>query len=235
MISRILLTAVVAGLLGGVFVWGLQMVQTTPLIVAAEVYEGGEGGEGGHDHHHAAAPSDLTDAHENAEAWAPADGLERHAYTLVASIIAGVGFALLLTGGIALSGRSINLRDGVLWGLAGFAAFYAAPSLGLPPELPGMTAADLEMRQVWWIATALFTAAGLGMLCLHASPWVKALGVMAILAPQLMGAPQVEFAAGAVPAELAAQFAVSSLVTTALFWIVLGGASGYFYRRFADA
>jgi predicted cobalt transporter CbtA len=34
-----------------------------------------------------------------------------------------------------------------------------------------------------------------------------------------------------VPAELSAQFAVSSLVSAALFWMVLGGVSGFFYQR----
>ena len=30
---------------------------------------------------------------------------------------------------------------------------------------------------------------------------------------------------------ISAQFAVSSLVSAALFWIVLGGVSGFFYQR----
>jgi len=37
---------------------------------------------------------------------------------------------------------------------------------------------------------------------------------------------------GNVPAELAARFAVASLVVSGLFWMVLGGFAGYFYDRF---
>ncbi|MBI3114116.1 MAG: CbtA family protein, partial [Rhodospirillales bacterium] len=39
MFARIILTAVFAGLLAGAFAWGAHMVKTTPLILAAEVYE----------------------------------------------------------------------------------------------------------------------------------------------------------------------------------------------------
>ena len=38
-----------------------------------------------------------------------------------------------------------------------------------------------------------------------------------------------------VPATLAAQFAVATLVVTALFWALLGGLTGYFQQRFAAA
>ena len=41
MFRRIILTALAAGLISGVFVWGAHMVKTTPLILAAEVYDDG--------------------------------------------------------------------------------------------------------------------------------------------------------------------------------------------------
>jgi hypothetical protein len=34
-----------------------------------------------------------------------------------------------------------------------------APAIGLPPELPGIEAAALQSRQLWWVATAVATAA----------------------------------------------------------------------------
>ncbi|MEI2612914.1 MAG: CbtA family protein [Candidatus Promineifilaceae bacterium] len=40
-------------------------------------------------------------------------------------------------------------------------AFQLAPAFGLPPELPGMAAADLGARQVWWCGTALATGVGI--------------------------------------------------------------------------
>ena len=46
-----------------------------------------------------------------------------------------------------------------MWGLAGFAVFTIAPGLGLPPELPGVPAAPLLSRQIWWVTAVLATAA----------------------------------------------------------------------------
>ena len=54
--------------------------------------------------------------------------------------------------------------------MAGFAVFMLAPSLGLPPELPGMPAAELGPRQVWWLLTAAATAAGLALLAFRRTP-----------------------------------------------------------------
>lgn len=47
--------------------------------------------------------------------------------------------------------RAPTRTQGLLWGLAGCATFVLAPTLGLPPELPGTAAADLTLRQTWWI------------------------------------------------------------------------------------
>jgi predicted cobalt transporter CbtA len=59
------------------------------------------------------------------------------------------------------------------------------------------------------------------------------LGLVLIAAPHAIGAPGGHTHAGAVPAELAAQFAAASLATAAAFWAVLGGLTGFFFRRFA--
>ena len=83
-------------------------------------------------------------AHEHdEEAWAPADGFERFAYTALANVVTAIGFALMLVAVSELAGGIANWRQGVFWGFAGFAVFTLAPGLGLPPELPAMPAADL--------------------------------------------------------------------------------------------
>ena len=87
------------------------------------------------------------------EAWEPADGIERYAFTLLANIVTGIGFALILVAVSEFAGGIGSWRQGLFWGLAGFAVFTLAPGLGLPPELPAMPAADLLPRQVWWTAT----------------------------------------------------------------------------------
>ncbi|MBL4690704.1 MAG: CbtA family protein [Rhodospirillales bacterium] len=210
MYARIVLTALAGGLVAGVFLWGAHMTLTSPLIAAAEVFETGV-------------------AHPESS-----DAFRRHGLALLMDVLAGIGFAFLLTGAISLSGQDVDWRRGMLWGLCGFAAFYVAPSLGLPPKLPGMQTAALDARQAWWLATAAATAVGLGLALLSTSPVLKALGVVLIVLPQGIGAPAMTSSSspGGVPAELAAQFVITTTVATGLFWMVLGGLSGYFYNRF---
>jgi predicted cobalt transporter CbtA len=63
---------------------------------------------------------------------------------VLANVSMAVGFALMLVAAFALSGRRITWRSGLLWGLAGYGVFFVAPSLGLPPEVPGTLAAPLQ-------------------------------------------------------------------------------------------
>jgi cobalt transporter subunit CbtA len=219
LLRTIVFAAALAGLLAGLFVTLAQRVGTVPLIVAAEALEQAPAAEGGHDH---------------PEAWAPRDGLERTLFTLVANLVTGTGFALLLCAAFGLRGRTVGWREGLFWGLGGFAAFSLAPFLGLPPELPGMAAAPLGPRQAWWLATALATAAGLALLALSPKPLSAVLGVALLVAPHLVGAPPpAEAAAGAVPESLARSFVVAVTVTSFLFWVVLGVLSALIFDRLA--
>jgi cobalt transporter subunit CbtA len=241
MLRRILLTALVAGSLAGIAAAVLQQAKTIPLILRAEVYETAAALE--HQHHHEMAGSqapDATSAEPEDEGWEPAPGFERIAYTVLADILAGVGFGLMLTGAFTLygvAGGEIDARRGLLWGLAGFAVFSVAPGLGLPPELPGMSAAALGDRQAWWLATALATAAGLGLVVFaNRLPWplpLRLLGVGFLLLPHMVGAPHPAEETGGVPAGLAAEFVMASLAAAAAFWLVLGSVGGWLYRRLA--
>ncbi len=229
MLRRILLAALIAGAAGGLFAAALQEWRVIPLILAAEAFEGSEHSDhaaAGHVHEAGAA------AHEHdADGWQPEDGLERKAYTAAANVVTGIGFALLLTAAFALSGRPVDGRSGLFWGLAGFAAFTAAPALGLPPELPGMVAADLQARQMWWVATAAGTGVGLALIVFGRSLWLKILAVALIVVPHAIGAPRPIAHGGAVPPELAAEFVIASLATAAAFWLVLGALAGAAYQR----
>lgn len=242
MVFRVFGTALVAGLLAGLVSFGLQQARISPLIQQAEVYE--SAGEpaaeapakhdhAAHDHGPAAAQGAAPAGHDHGGGWEP-EGAARHGLTLLADILAGVGFALLLTGAMSVAetrGLGVDLKRGLLWGAAGFAVFSAAPAMGLPPELPGMQAADLELRQIWWAATAAATALGLGFAVFARPVIAKALGIVLIVLPHVFGAPVHEGGAGLVPPELAAQFVTASLVTSALFWLVAGGAAGWLYER----
>jgi len=75
----------------------------------------------------------------------------------------------------------------------------------------------------------------LGLTAFSPRRWVQALGLGLIVLPHLIGAPHPEITTGGVPAELAAQFAINVLVVSGLFWIVLGGLTGYFYHRFGNS
>jgi cobalt transporter subunit CbtA len=216
MLGRMLAVALAAGIVAGLAISAVQSFTTTPLILAAEAYE--EAALGDHDHAHGA--------------WTPEDGLERTFFTVVANVITGAGFGLLLVAAFAVYGKGVGARRGVLWGAAGFAVFALSPSLGLPPEVPGTAAADLAVRQVWWAFAAACTALGLGLLAFGRRAILAALGVLALVLPHAVGAPHPANIGGPVPPEIAARFVATSLAVAAVFWVLLGAATGALYRRF---
>lgn len=234
-LRRILAAGLIAGLIAGTVATVAQRFQVAPLIFAAEVFEGAATQAHSHD---GAATDGAVPGHSHDpadEAWAPADGLERTAFTWLADVLTGVGYGLILAAAIALAGRPIDRRRGLIWGLAGYGAFSVAPALGLPPELPGMMAAELAARQLWWLAAAAAAAAGLALIVFAPDKPIKRLiqaaGLALILLPHLYGAPHLAAEAGTVPAELAARFVVASLAVSALFWAVLGLAVGHLMKR----
>jgi len=229
MITRVLWTAIIAGLIAGALATAVQLTRLVPLIAIAEEYETAAAA---HEH---AAHADHGDtaaaAADEADEWEPT-GWTRPAFTALFNVLAGVGYGLLLVAGMTLAGRPMTRTSGLLWGLAGFVAFAAAPAFGLPPELPGMPAADLVARQGWWIGNAAATAAGLAALA-FGSRAVKAIGVALLVLPHLVGAPHLaEHVEGAgVPAELAAHFVAASLLSALLFWLALGASAGHLLSR----
>ena len=140
----------------------MQTYATVPLILQAEVFENAGGRRTSMTH---AAGYRPTGRRRHRAAAAPAHEHERRSLgagrrlralrlsTSLANIVTGIGFALVLVAVSEFAGGIGNWRQGVFWGLAGFAVFTLAPGLGLPPELPAMPAADLCARQIWWIGT----------------------------------------------------------------------------------
>ncbi|EBU7498180.1 cobalt transporter, partial [Salmonella enterica subsp. enterica serovar Typhi] len=148
--------------------------------------------------------------------------------------LTGIGFALLLVVVSEFAGGIQGWRQGVLWGLAGYAVVVLAPGLGLPPELPAMPAGDLFARQVWWIGTALATGVGLWLIAFKATPALSILGLALIVVPHIIGAPQPADYASPIPEGLHHDYVVMVMVTTFLFWTLLGGAIGLLRTRFAE-
>jgi cobalt transporter subunit CbtA len=211
LLQRIVLTAVLAGLIAGVVVAIAHHFGTVPMILQAEMYE--------------------TSASEEPATWKPAEGFERTAYTVLADILTAIGTALLLLSAYVLSGSAVDWRNGLYWGLAGFAAFTLWPNLGLPPNLPGVPAAAHEARQIWWVITAVAAAVGLASIFLaRRGIWVG-MGILLLILPQLYGAPQPADYQSSVPASLVHRFIVASVLTNFLFWSLLGWLTGSFYKR----
>jgi cobalt transporter subunit CbtA len=247
----IVFSAVVSGLITGATVTVVQYFGTVPLILKAETYErdasepdvkpatdpADEHAVGDHPIHEHDVRRDgvhQDGAHQHdATAWKPAEGLQRHSLTAAANILTAIGFSLLLAGIYALRGGAVNWHEGLLWGLSGFVVFTVAPGLGLPPELPGVPAASLEVRQVWWIATSAATASGLGLIFLRRSAWAAVLGFCLIVLPHLFGAPELAEAHTEVPDALSHRFVVAVTITSLLFWALLGCLTGMAYGRFS--
>lgn len=232
----IVFSSVIAGFIVGLIVTAVQQFGTVPLILRAEVYE-----KAAEHKHEASAPQvtlvhDHADHDHGAEAWEPHDGLERNLYTAGANILTAIGFALLLCGFLAVrsgaTGEPISWHEGLMWGLAGFAVFTIAPGLGLPPELPGVPAAPLLSRQIWWTIAVLATAAGLGLIVFRRSMPAAIAGVVLIMLPHLIGAPELEHVETNVPSSLSHQFVVAVTLTSLVFWSLLGSLTSAAFAYF---
>ncbi|CAH1663439.1 CbtA family protein [Chelatococcus asaccharovorans] len=258
MFNRVLAVALVAGLVAGLAIAVLQHFTTTPLILAGEQFEKPEGEAalggmaaglfGAHGvlahgdvvthnvvkaHSHGGAAADAGAAHEHGEGWSPADGLERTAFTALATIVTAIGFALMLLAVLLVAGEPIDIRHALAFAAAAFVATGLAPALGLAPELPGSAAGPLLARQVWWVSTAVATAVALWLLIRTPAVWAKILGFVLLLAPHVVGAPHPEAYASGAPAELAGHFAAASLVVHAALWAAVAVAVGFFWPRLA--
>lgn len=225
MFKRIAQTAGFTGLLAALLLTLLQSFWVAPLILEAETYEKAPATEM-HEHAEGAMAGHVHDH----EAWEPQDGWQRVLSTSGGNLVVAVGFALMLAALYTLRAPS-STAQGALWGLAGYAVFVLAPTLGLPPELPGTAAADLSQRQIWWIGTAASTAVALALI-VFAHHWLlKVLGAAILLIPHIVGAPQPEVHSALAPPALEAQFKVASLLTNAAFWLAMGLISAWLFRR----
>jgi len=227
MIKRIAQTAGFSGLLAALLLTLLQSFWVSPLILQAETFEKAPATE---IHEHAAGAAHTHDA----EAWEPEDGWQRVLSTTGGNLVVAVGFALMLAGLYTLRAPT-RTSQGLLWGLAGYATFVLAPTLGLPPELPGTAAADLAQRQMWWIGTAASTAVGIALMVFGRHWLLKVLGLATLLIPHVIGAPQPEVHSMLAPEALETEFKLASQLTNVAFWLALGLISAWLFRRGAQA
>lgn len=233
---HMLSSAVFAGFAAGLLCALLQYILVEPKILLAERYESGELV------HFQGVPTAAAQADAMAKSmpgmemsaapaglgYGEAEGSSpyRGALTVLFAVLTYCGYGLVLMGGIQIAeqiGIKLGLAQGVLWGLAGFAAFQLMPALGLQPDLPGTPSADLQARQVWWALTAACTAMGLWLLSYGHGLVQRAAGVALLAAPHVWGAPVLPEFAGVAPPELASAFAARSLGVGLITWMALGG------------
>jgi predicted cobalt transporter CbtA len=209
MIGRLVLAALIAGMAAGFLYSGVQYMRTTPLIIAAEVFESAPV------HDHTAATTTTSGTHDHEEsAWAPADGWQRTLSTTLSS------------------GFPITPKNGLIWGLCGFLAVTIAPGAGLAPELPGMPAGDLIARQIWWVATIIATGGGIFLIATKRELAWLAAAVVLIALPHIVGAPQPVTHETTVPAGLAASFVGNTIAASAVLWSLIGLFLGFALNKF---
>jgi cobalt transporter subunit CbtA len=231
-VRETVLAAIVAGIFAALVFTLVQSVWVTPLILQGETYEGAA--EASVSHHESESPNSEhhhDEHHHDADAWKPQDGWQRTLFTFAANLLMGVGYSFVLVALYLLWREPRNALGGAAYGLAGFLVFFAAPGLGLPPELPGTAAAEIFSRQQWWAMTAVATAAGLILLCSQPRWWLRILALALIVAPHLVPAPHPAVESSLAPAELQSQFRLATTVCNAVFWLSLGLASGVAFQK----
>lgn len=222
MFTRILTSGLFAGAVAGLLAALLQLYFVQPVLLHAELYEGG------HLVHFGSA-SEVS-AHPEVGGLDPVrDGL-----SIVFTMLIYSGYALVMVALMSLAeqrGASISARTGLVWGVAGFVAVHFAPGFTLPPEVPGVASADVYARQAWWLATVAAASAALWLIA-FGHGW-KAWGpaVALLLAPHVIGAPEPDVFTGPAPTEIGALFAARAYGVGLAAWVMVGGLGGYFWSR----
>lgn len=245
MFPKLLTSAIGAGAVAWLLAAVLHFAFVQNLILLGEEYETGalvHYGAGGatvsHDDGagHSHAEGEAADGHDHGHSG-EGSALTRDLWTAVFFGLVYVAYAMILVAGFAVArayGKVITAREGLIWGVAGFAAFQLAPAMGLPPELPGTIAADLGARQVWWWGTVLATAGGFALFAYGRGFAAGLAGAVLIGLPHLIGAPLPDGFSGTAPPEVAAAFASNVLGCALAVWALMGLAAGHLWASTAD-
>lgn len=248
MVKRMMASAVFAGVAAGLLAALLHFAFVQKYILLGEQYESGEavhfsgvagGAAAGADDHEHLAGSSHDHTHQPAAPGEDdqANPLKRNSLTVLFAALVYAGYGMLIVSGFALAehfGKKVSVRDGIFWGVAGYAAFQLMPAMGLAPELPGTMAADLAARQVWWLGTAAATATALALIAYGRGLVALAVAVVLLGLPHLIGAPELEGFTGVAPPEVAASFAARALGVGLIAWTFLGWLAARFWNS-ADA
>ena len=224
MFIRIATSALLAGAAAGLIAGLLQLVFVQPLLLHAELYESGKlvhfGGQ-------------AVSAVQNVGGF----DFQRDGLSLALTMVVYTGYAFVLVAAIALAeerGYELKIRDGILWGIAGFVAVQLAPAFSLAPEVPGVAAATAQDRQFWWFPTVAAAAIAMWLIAFANKPALWVLAIVLLVGPHLVGAPSPEEFEGPVPPEIASLFAVRALGVGFVAWVIAGLFAGYFWQDQTD-
>ncbi|WP_428512623.1 CbtA family protein [Roseovarius sp.] len=226
MFTRLLTSALFAGAAAGLIIALLQLFFVQPVLLHAELYEGGELVHFG------------TDSTVSATPELPGFDAVRDGLSIIFTMLIYSGYAMILVALMSLAetrGAAINARRGLIWGVAGFVAVHLAPGFTLAPEVPGVAAADVYERQVWWFATVLAAAIAMWLIAFGRNWAGWGAAVVLLLAPHVIGAPEPEVFTGPVPTEIGALFASRALGIGLAAWVMLGAFAGFFWSRESEA
>jgi len=220
MITRYIISALFSGALAGLIAGLLQLYFVQPVLLHAELYETGALT------HFGAEPV-------SAHPTLPGFDVMRDGLSIIFTMLTYTGYALMILAVMSIAeerGAQIDGRSGLIWGIAGFVAFHLAPGFSLAPEVPGVAAAEVGARQIWWFATAGSAAVALWLIGFGKSWMAWGVAVILLLAPHVIGAPEPETFAGPVPTEIGALFAARACGVGLAAWALLGCLAGVFWE-----
>ncbi|WP_413221661.1 CbtA family protein [Tritonibacter mobilis] len=222
MFGRILTSALFAGAAAGLIAALLQLFFVQPVLLHAELYESGElvhfGGEA------VSALPDLPGLF---------DEPMRNLLSILFTMLTYTGYALVMVALMSQAerqGHEITARHGIIWGLAGFVTFHFAPGLTLAPEVPGVAAADVGARQVWWVATVASAGVAMWLIAFGGNLVAYVIAAFLLMAPHVIGAPEPDSFTGPVPTEIGALFAARAFGVGMAAWVLLGAFCAYFWQ-----
>ena len=218
MFTRIVTSALFAGAAAGLAAGMLQWQFVQPVLLHSELYEQGLLTHFG---------GTLNSTEVVLDRFQPM----RDALSIIFTMLLNTGYALILIALMSLrqqSGDELTPHKGIIWGVAGYVAVHLAPALSLPPEVPGVAAADVELRQIWWVCTVAATSLGLWLIAFSRKTTRIIPAIILILLPHLIGAPEADVFTGPAPTEIGALFASRALGIGLASWALLG----YFSARF---
>ena len=219
MFTRILTSALIAGAGAGLVASLLHLAFVQPVLLQAEMFEDGTL------QHFADRATQVPEMSIGIDPLR--DGL-----SVIFFMLLYAGYALILVSLFGFAedrGNTVNARSGLLWGIAGYVTVLLAPAASLAPEVPGVSAPDVTLRQVWWFGTVAVTGGAMWLIAFGQSWAAWGAAILLLAAPHLIGAPEPDVMTGPAPPEIAALYAARVLATGLAVWACLGLFAGHLW------